>query len=146
VARAERGRPARRAARWSIWWLAAPALGLAAWAAFAATLSLLGEGPSRTPSGVAGDAGARRPPPALVAAPVADTAPVPAAVPSPAGIADFAPAATGAPEPSATAPAQRAAADGARRVKPKRAPQEHLTEQDRRALDALVEQAGKNAR
>jgi hypothetical protein len=55
-------------------------------------------------------------------------------------------AASVVPTASATPAAQRAAADGVRKVKPKRAPHEHLTEQDRRALDALVEQAGKNAR
>jgi phosphoenolpyruvate carboxylase len=32
--------------------------------------------------------------------------------------------------------------DKPRKVKPKRAPQEHLTDEDRRALDALVEQEG----
>jgi hypothetical protein len=145
LARAERRRPAARARRrFSWWWLALPALAIAGYAAFAATLALLG------------DDGTRMPPPAQEAprrlsmpapAPPAASEPVPAAEAAPAPEAVPAPVASDAPAPSATA-AQRAAADGAgaRKVKPKPAPQEHLTDQDRRALDALVEQAGKKAR
>ena len=148
MARAERRRPAPRQRRFSWWWLALPALGVAAYAAFAATLSLLGDDGSRATAPL--QEPARRlsqPAPAaplpVAPAPAADGVAAPEAAPA----ADAAPAGVAA-EPSASPAAQRAAADGsaARKVKPKRAPQEHLTEQDRRALDSLVEQAGKNAR
>lgn len=158
-------RPLREtgARRW--WWLAVPVLGIAAWAAFSATLSLLGDDGRHAPPPP--DAPARRlvmppaaqaPAPPAAAAPASD-APAPArpatdaaalpvvgsAAPEPARSPDSEP--SGAPESAATPGAARAAAaNGARRVKPERAPQESLTEQDRRALDALVEQAGKNAR
>jgi hypothetical protein len=135
----------------SWWWLALPALGIAGYAAFAATLSLLGSEHDRVPPSQ------REPSHRLtMPAPGAPPDPGPAAAPdvvpapevAPAADAGAAPAASAAPEPSATSATQRAAADEAksRKVKPKRAPQEHITEQDRRALDALVEQAGKNAR
>jgi hypothetical protein len=150
VARAERRRPAPRERRFSWWWLALPALAIAGYAAFAATLSLLGDDGARAPSAV------QEPPQRLVmpgpgAPPVSGPANVPDVVPAPA-VAPAADAAapsvaTAGPDPSATPPQRAAADDGAaRKVKPKRAPQEHLTDQDRRALDAIVEQAGKNAR
>lgn len=150
MARAERRRPARTGARWNPWWLAVPVLGIAAYAAFAATLALLGDDPARTPSAVV-------PRPSLGAAPLAapaakggDVAPAPAAVPPPMpeAVVDAGPTAAppAVPDATATPAVKRAAADGARKVNPKRAPQEHLTDKDRRALDALVEQAGKDAR
>ncbi len=149
MARAERRRPVRNERRWSWWWLALPALGIAGYAAFSATLALLGDDGTRTPSGSARDAEQRLP----MAAPTASAATAPAdVVPAPAAPADAAPVAEAVPavapsilpSPTSTAAPTRAAA--ARKVKPKRVPKEHLTEQDRRALDALVEQAGKNPR
>ena len=149
--RPERRRPARRERSWNPWWLALPALALAAWAAFAATLSLLGDDGSRAPSATARDADVPPPPAAAVApAAPADGVVAPAAAPAAGATADEDVAASAAPgvvpAPSATPAAQRAAVDKPRKVKPKRAPQEHLTEQDRRALDALVEQADERAR
>lgn len=149
--------PERSARRW--WWLAVPLLGVAAWAAFSATLSLLGDDGHAPPPDA--DAPVRRlvmPPAAVPAAmvpPATDGgAPSPAGVAAEASDAGRAPEAAAAPTTSvspevvATPGAQRAAAatKGPRTVKPKRAPSESLTEQDRRALDALVEQAGKKAR
>lgn len=153
MARADRRRPVRDEGRWSWWWLALPALGIAGYAAFAATLALLGGDGAPPPSGAVRDAEQRLPMTAPAsslappAAPVDVVAPAPLA-PSESAPAEVAPAAAASivPAPTATAAAQRAAADAARKVKPKRAPQEHLTEQDRRALDALVEQAGKKPR
>lgn len=156
--RAERRRPARSEARWSAWWLAVPVLGIAAYAAFSATLALLGEDPSRAPVGAVREEAPVRAPlaGAPVAAPAAvdveDAAAVPAeapsaAAPAPAAV-DAAPPSepTDAPSVTATPATRRAAADEVRKVKPKPVPREHLTEQDHRALDAIIEQAGKNAR
>ena len=156
--RSERRRPGRSEPRWSAWWLAVPVLGLAAYATFSATLSLLGEDPSRAPVGAVRDEKPVRSPlaAAAVAAPAVpndDDAPaVPAEAPSPAAPAAAAvdvappPEPTDAPSVTATPATRRATADKVRKVKPKPAPREHLTEQDHRALDAIIEQAGKNAR
>lgn len=150
--RAERRRPGRSEPRWSAWWLAVPVLGLAAYVAFSATLSLLGEDPSRAPVGAVRDEAPVRSPLAAPAVPNDDAPAVPAEAPSPAAPAAAAvdaappPEPTDAPSVTATPATRRAAADKVRKVKPKPAPREHLTEQDHRALDAIIEQAGKNAR
>ena len=155
--RTERREAGRSGPRWSAWWVAVPVLGLAAYAAFSATLSLLGEDPSRAPVGAERDDTPVRSP--LPAAPVAvpaalngeGTGAVPAAAPAaaPAVVAvDAEPSAAppDAPSVTATPATRRAAADKVRKVKPKAVPREHLTEQDHRALDAIIEQAGKSVR
>jgi len=155
VARAEGRRRGRGGASRRGWWLAAPALVLAAWAAFSATLALIGD---ERPLAPAVDVrlsarvdGQRALAPAPPGVPPVATAPL--VLPAEASSAAAAGASPGdlpavVPASPTATPASRAAADGAavRKVKPKRAPKESLTEQDRRALDALVEQAGKNAR
>jgi len=155
VARAERRRRARGGESRPWWWLALPALVLAAWAAFSATLTLIGDERRLAPAvdaplspRVDGERTlAPAPPevPTVASAPLVLPAEASSAAAAGASPGDL-PAAVPA-SPTAT-PASRAAADGAavRKVKPKRAPKESLTEQDRRALDALVEQAGKHAR
>jgi len=119
------------------WWLALPVLGVAAWAAFDATLGMVGaRDPELAPAPLLDGAGAV-PSQAVV---VQDELPVAAA-----GVVAI-PAAT-APEPSAT-PAERAAAksDGKPAAKRKpAAPKEQITEQDRRALERVLERATEQA-
>lgn len=132
------------AARW--WWLALPALGLVAYAAFSATLGVIGGGSHVAEEpGLDLPAGASAPAAPPAAAPPAVVAP--AAVDAPAANDEVAAAqASAAPEPSATPGTQRAAAGDAKKVKKKPAPQEHLTDDDRRALERVLENAGKTAR
>jgi hypothetical protein len=124
------------------WWLALPLIGVAAYAAFDATLGVVGphEDGSR-PAVPAATQGTR-------------TSLAPAAPPAVAGDAvsitrdeqqarDVAPADV-APEPTATAArvASDAPAAGKAKVKNKApAPKEHLTDQDKRALDQVLERA-----
>jgi hypothetical protein len=136
----------RRGGGW--WWLALPLIGVAAYAAFDATLGVV---PPRDdgsrPAGPAATQGQR-------------TMLAPAAPPAVAGDAvpvtrdeqearDVAPADV-APEPTPTAArvASDAPASGRAKVKNKRAaPKEHLTDQDKRALDQVLERAaGQKAR
>lgn len=124
------------AGRSSWWWLALPVLGVAAWAAFDATLGLVStdERPSASAPLLDVPPGAEPPPAAAVA---------PAAAPPPAAIEDVAAQASAEPAPSVTPAAVRAAAnDGKRAAKRKPpAPREDLTEQDRRALERILERA-----
>jgi hypothetical protein len=113
-----------------------PVLGLAAYAAFDATLGLVGRDPEPPPPAAR---------PAMPAMPAMiderAAARLPAGELPAAALAD--PAATLVPEPSAT-PAQRAAAKGGGKPAGKKkppAPRENLTEQDRRALERVLERA-----
>lgn len=128
----KRGGPGRS----SWWWLALPVLGVAAWAAFDATLGLVStdERPSASAPLLDGPPGAEPTPAAAVA---------PAEVPPVAAVEDVAAQASAEPAPSVTPAAARAAAkDGQRAAKRKStAPREDLTEQDRRALERVLERA-----
>lgn len=126
----------RRSRSW--WWLALPLLGVAAYAAFDATLGLV------TPA----DPDRALPVPAASTVDAPAPAPIMPASEAPLAAADSSsgvPVATDAlPTPTAAEP-QAAAASAA--VKPKAkpkvaAPKENLTERDRRALDRVIERAG----
>jgi len=136
VARRKVGRSVAREGRSRWWWLALPALGVAAWAAFDATLGLVST-EEQAPAPLLDAPRAASPDPAALAPPEA-VAPVAAEA--------VAPGATLEPiaaEPTATPAARAAAGDGGKRAGKRKAapPQEELTEQDRRALERILERA-----
>lgn len=121
------------------WWLALPALGVAAWAAFDATLGLVStDEPSSGPAPLLDVPRAVDPAPAAPVVPAAE--PVDGEVAGPA--ATLAPVAVAA-EPSATPAVRAAAGDGGKRAAKRKAPapKEEITEQDRRALERVLERA-----
>lgn len=135
VARSKGGKQVGRG-RSGWWWLALPVLGVAAWAAFDATLGLVStdERPPASAPLLDGPPAAD-PPSAAVAAP--------AEAPPLAAVEDVTAQSSAEPAPSVTPDAARAAAkDGQRAAKRKApAPKEDLTEQDRRALERVLERA-----
>lgn len=145
AARRKHGSTASGGSRW--WWLAIPALGIAAYAAFDATLSLVSDDREREPAVL--DAGRAVRPNAVpagdaVAPSSVDGVPVATlAEPAPAqsiGADAVAPAGSGAPVPTVTPVTQRAAADK-KAVKRKPAPKEDIRDSDRRALEDVLERA-----
>jgi hypothetical protein len=139
------GNAAGGGARW--WWLTIPALGLAAYAAFDATLGLVSDDPAGPPPTAVLDAGTASRPAGFgsssgepVLTPPMDGAPASDAVPVGAAPGAAVDAATVVPEPTPTAASLRAAANE-RPVKRKPAPKENITESDRRALEDVLERA-----
>ncbi|MEW6269400.1 MAG: hypothetical protein AB1689_08910 [Thermodesulfobacteriota bacterium] len=123
---------ARRRTTW--WWLAVPLAGIAAYAGFVATLSYVGR-PEAPPGALA--------PAAPPAASLEEALVQPASPPElPRAAIDGAP-----PMPSATAADERAAASSGggqktrERAAKRKLPREDLTEQDRRALERVLERA-----
>lgn len=140
--RSNRRKPAARPRR-SWWWIALPLLGVAAYAAFDTTLGLVSPDEPAPTAPVRADGG-------LAPAAPAAVAPVRAEPSASAATVLGVPVATDA-APTPTADARAAANDdkpAAKKASAKRkppAPKENLTEQDRRALDRVIERAGEQA-
>ncbi|MGE5183891.1 MAG: hypothetical protein ACM31C_17595 [Acidobacteriota bacterium] len=132
------------------WWLAVPLIGIAAYAAFDATLALIAphdDTSQRVPQR----------PPSQAEAPRASSAPLageePVATPlaaASAGDTASGGVASGGVVPDATPTAARIAADAAvektRAGRKRAAPQEHLTDRDRRALESVLDRAAEQQR